>query len=84
MVVSVSAPELFVGVEEGWRVCLLDNPGFGEDNVGVQQIAMAAVGPSAAYMFLTTIDSIGGTTNAKFFRDLKMRDKGIVRVSFRS
>ncbi|XP_064388725.1 uncharacterized protein LOC135336793 [Halichondria panicea] len=75
VVVSVSAPELFGRVEEGWQAFLLDNPGFGEDNKCVQQVAMAAVAPSAAYVFLTTVDSIGGTVNADFFRDLKSRDK---------
>ena len=78
MLVKVSAPELFDSVQKGWQVYLVDNPGFGEDNVCVQQVAMAAVAPSAAYVFLTTVDSIGGTLNAKFFRDLKSRDKGNV------
>ncbi len=77
VVVSVSAPELFGRVEEGWQAFLLDNPGFGEDNKCVQQVAMAAVAPSAAYVFLTTVDSIGGTVNADFFRDLKSRDKSM-------
>ncbi len=78
MVVSVSAPELFGGVEEGWQAFLLDNPGFGEDSKCVQQVAMAAVAPSAAYVFLTTTDSMGGAGNAEFFRDLNTIDTSML------
>ncbi|XP_064389734.1 uncharacterized protein LOC135337711 isoform X2 [Halichondria panicea] len=75
VVLRVSAPELFGGVEEGWQVCLLDNPGLGEDSKCVQKVAMAAVASSAAYVFLTTTDSIGGVVNADFFRDLNTSDR---------
>ena len=78
VVLRVSAPELFGGVEEGWQVCLLDNPGLGEDSKCVQKVAMAAVASSAAYVFLTTTDSIGGVVNADFFRDLNTSDRSML------
>ncbi len=80
VVLKISAPELFSGVQEGWQVCLLDNPGFGEDNKRIQQVANAAVTPSVAYVFLTTAASIGGTANAQFFRNLKDRDKSVFYI----
>ncbi len=78
VILRVSASELFGGVEEGWQVCLLDNPGLGEDSKCVQQVAMAAMAPSAAYVFLTTTDCMGGAVNAEFFRDLKYRDRSML------
>ncbi len=76
MELKISAPELFSGVPKGWQVYLLDNPGFGEDNVRLQKIAEEAVTPSVGYVFLTTSESIGGTANAKFFKKLRDQDKG--------
>jgi len=56
-------------------VSLLDNPGFGENNDHIEQVATSAISSSAAYLFLTTADSIGGTANAEFYQHLKKIDE---------
>ena len=55
-------------------MCLVDNPGFGENNAYVDQMAKGAVGCSAAYIFLTTMGCIGGDSNAQFYKHLKSVD----------
>ena len=74
VVLKMKTGVLACGVPSGWEVSLVDNPGFGENNEYVDQVANGAVGSSAAYIFLTTMACIGGKSNAQFYKHLKSVD----------
>ena len=71
----VNAPVLS-GVPPGWRVCLVDNPGFGEAKQHVEQLAERAMKISSAYVYLLTTKSVGDKVDAEAFRNLAERDGG--------
>lgn len=70
--------DLLSGAQPGWTVSLVDNPGFGEANEHISQIAEAAMNSSSVYIYLVETTAIGGDIDKKFFQELQSRDKGIM------
>jgi len=72
-------------VPHGWNVSLADNPGFGEANEHVAQLANMSVQGSSAYVYVTNSNYIGSDTNFKFFKQLAEHDQGtLTRVIYTS
>ena len=69
-------------VPPGWSVALVDNPGFGEDNQHIQQLAEVAMKTSSAYLYVVDSDALQDATDAKSFKLLYERDPGISSVTF--
>lgn len=63
----------------GWNVSLTDNPGFGEANEHIAQLASISVHDSSAYVYVTNSQNVGSHTDFKFFQQLAEHDKGTVR-----
>ena len=69
---------MFCGsVPPGWTVSIIDNPGFGETEEQITQLAEASMVTSCAYIYLLPTENIGGRDAAEFFRELKRIDEGI-------
>ena len=60
----------------GWATYLSDNPGFGEANEHIAQLASISVQDSSAYVYVTNSDNIGSDRDFKFFKELAAHDKG--------
>ena len=70
---------LFSGiVPHGWKISIIDNPGFGEANEQITQLAEASLVTSSAYIYLMQTENIGGREAADFFRELKTIDESKV------
>ena len=65
-------------VPRGWSVSLADNPGFGEANEHIKQLANVSVQGSSAYVYVTNSDYVGSDTDFKFFKQLAEHDQGTV------
>ena len=76
VVLRVNIPMLSDKVPPGWTVYLVDNPGFGENKEQISQLAGASMKVSCAYIYLLSIDYIGGKAAASFFQELGEKDRG--------
>ena len=74
---KVNIPLLKGKVPSGWIVSLVDNPGFGEAQEHIEQIADSSLLISSAYFYLLETGSIGGKEAAGFYNELYRRDSSI-------
>ena len=62
--------------DPSWKVCLVDNPGFGEalqeDMMEKTKIGLAT---SSAYVYLVSYSHIGDATDAESFRCIYKQEK---------
>ena len=65
-------------IDEGWSLCLVDNPGFGESNEYIQQLADASILISAAYVLVTCPSTMDSSATASFLKKLSEKDKGLL------
>ena len=72
---KVNMPLLSEYIPPGWMVSIIDNPGFGEANEHITQLAEASMVTSSAYIYLMQTESVGGREAADFFRELKRIDE---------
>lgn len=63
------------GAPQGWTVCLVDNPGFGEAKQHVLQLAERSMRCSSAYIYLSETTSLGGTVDARAYRTIADQDR---------
>ena len=75
MTLKVNIPLLCGSVPPGWRVSIIDNPGFGEAKEQITQLAEASMVTSSAYIYLLQSENIGGREAADFFKQLQSMDK---------
>lgn len=75
LVLKVYIPLLADKVPSGWKVNLVDNPGFGEAREHVTQLAEASIVTSSAYIYLLQTENIGGEEAEEFFKELAQKDK---------
>ena len=68
-------PLLSECIPPGWTVSIIDNPGFGEANEHITQLAEASMVISSAYIYLMQTENVGGREAADFFRELKKIDE---------
>lgn len=54
----------------------MDNPGFGEENEHITQLADASMITSSAYIYLLQTENVGGLEAVKFFKELQRIDQG--------
>ena len=64
-------------VPPGWKMTIIDNPGFGETEEQITQPAEDSMVTSCAYIYLLQTENIGGRDVADFFKELKRIDEGI-------
>ena len=77
VVLEVHIPLLAAqNIEKGWSLNLVDNPGFGESNEYIQQIADASILISAAYILVTNTDNMDSKATTAFLNKLSEKDKG--------
>ena len=77
LTLKVNIPMFSESVPPGWTVSIIDNPGFGEAEEQITQLAEASMVTSCAYIYLLQTENIGGREAADFFRELKRIDEGI-------
>ena len=73
----MNIPMFSGSVPLGWKVSIIDNPGFGETKEQITQLAEASMVTSCAYIYLLQTENIGGRDTADFFKQLKRIDEGI-------
>jgi len=71
-------------IPHGWSICLTDNPGFGEANEHIKQLASISVQDSSAYVYVTNSDNVGSERDFKFFKQLAEHDRGKVTIKYYS
>ena len=64
----------------GWSISLMDNPGFGESNVYIQQFADASIMISAAYILVTCTNNMDSRATTSFLKKLSEKDKGLPNI----
>ena len=75
---KVNLPILATEIEyPGWKVSLVDNPGFGEAKECISTMADASMKASCAYIYLLPAGSIGGKETMSFYKALNAKDTGI-------
>ncbi len=60
----------------GWRVSLVDTPGFGEDNPTAMQVADRALKSSSAHLYVVNKETLKDSVDAKFYREFEEKDQG--------
>lgn len=75
-------PLLAQMVDSGWSVSLVDNPGYGESNEYIQQVADASIMISAAYILVTCSKSMDSHATASFLKKLSEKDKGLSSYAY--
>ena len=73
----MNIPLLIGKVPLGWTVSLVDNPGFGEAQEHITQIADSSLLTSSAYVYLVETGQLGGTEPRDFYKELHKRDSCI-------
>ena len=68
-------------VPPGYSVSLVDNPGYGETNAHITQLADDSAKISSVYVYVTQSGNIAGTTDSEFFRKLAEQCPGMLGVS---
>ena len=66
------------GVPLGWTVSLVDNPGFGEINKCITQLADASLVTSSAYIYLIQTGCISGEAETAFYKAIQVKDEGVL------
>ena len=74
LILKVNIPLLTGKVPPGWTVSLVDNPGFGEAQEHITQIADTSLLTSSAYIYLLETGNIGGKETTNFYKELNERD----------
>ena len=75
-VLQVKVP-ILSGVNHGYRISLLDNPGFGETNEYITQLADTSAKSSSVYVYVTESANVASITDFKFFENLAQRCPGL-------
>ena len=65
---------LISSAPEGWNVYLVDNPGFGEANESVNELAESAMKFSSAYVYIVQYTQLKDVVDAGAFRLLYKKD----------
>lgn len=60
-----------------WKIYLVDNPGFGDANKGVSDLATTAVTSSSSYVYIMNYKQLGDEEDTKAFKLMAAKDKGI-------
>ena len=76
-VLEANVPVLSMGTH-GYKVSLVDNPGSGEVNEMITQVAEFSAKSSSVYVYVTTPGSVGGTIDATFFENLAKECPGML------
>ena len=66
-----------MGTDE-YRVSLVDNPGFGEMNEHITQLADISAKSSSLYVYVTAPGNVTGETDFKFFEKLADQCPGML------
>ena len=75
-VLQVNVPALSGGTH-GYRISLLDNPGFGETNEYITQLADTSAKSSSVYVYVTESANVASITDFNFFENLGQRCPGL-------
>ena len=67
-------------VSPEYSVSLVDNPGFGEINAHITQLAEDSAKFSSVYVYVTQSGNIAGITDSEFFRKLAEQCPGMLGV----
>ena len=70
----VHAPVLS-GAPDGWKVCLVDNAGFGEATEHIAQLASRNMRLSSAYIYLVSADCLHDAVDSESYKTLSIQDK---------
>ena len=81
---KVNIPLLSGSIPPGWEVSIVDNPGFGEANDHITQLAEASMVTSSAYIYLMQVEDVGGKNAENFFKALQETDKGLLCTVYQS
>lgn len=74
LVLKVNVPLLDCEIPKGWTVSLVDNPGFGEDNAHIEQLASMSVKVSAAYIYLMDTERMDSKKDKESLHEIALRD----------
>ena len=67
---------LSLQVPNGWKVSLVDNPGFDERNKRISETAVQSLKASSAYLYITTYDQYRQTQNVDFIKAMYENNNG--------
>ena len=67
-------------VPPGYSVSLVDNPGYGETNEHITQLADDSAKISSVYVYVTQSGNIAGVTDFEFFRKLAEHCPGMLGI----
>ena len=76
---SISIIDPPLGTE--WKIDLIDNPGFGDANKGVSDLATTAVTSSSSYVYIVNYKQLRDDEDTKAFRLMAAKDKGKIGVT---
>lgn len=65
------------GDTHGYRISLLDNPGFGETNEYITQVADVSAKSSSVYVYVTESANVASVTDFNFFKNLAQQCPGL-------
>ena len=68
-------PFLNEGIPPGWTAKLVDNPGYGDANEYMTQLADASAVTTSAYVYLMQIEQIEGQAAVNFFKQIQKTGK---------
>ena len=77
LILRVHLPLLTENVPPGWRVSLVDNPGFADAKEHVSKLAESSIGTSAAYIYLIETQQLMDKEDRDTFTFLAKQDPGI-------
>ena len=77
LILKVHLPLLTENVPPGWRVSLVDNPGFADSKEHVSKLAESSIGNSAAYIYLIETQQLMGKEDRDAFTFLAKQDPGM-------
>ena len=70
----MNIPVLDGNIPQGWSVSLVDNPGFGEANKHIEQMAAVSMKSSAAYIYLMETERMDSQKDKESLQAIAMRD----------
>ena len=65
---------------EGWNVYLVDNPGFGETNESINDLAETAMKSSSAYVYVVQYTQLKDVVDAGAFRLIHKKDSSMWNI----
>ena len=64
------------GIPDPWNVYLVDNPGYGDINEGLRNLAETSMKSSSAYVYIVHYKEIGCTDDVESFKRIHDKDPG--------